>query len=249
MSKGTVMIVGGSSGMGRAGAVAVAKAGYIPFIVARDADKLEAARQEIAREANISADLIRTGQMNATDEDAVADFFSSIKDGEINHIVVTNGPPARANTDTPAERVSKLRQQLDLKFFGQVTPALYAAPKLADGGSITFVSGALSRRPGKGSMALAVSNAALEAVSKALANDFGPRLRVNTVSPGLTDTEIFHSMPKEAREKMFAGFGASVPTGRAGRAEDIGSAFVFLIENTWVDGTVLDVDGGAVIRP
>ena len=86
-------------------------------------------------------------------------------------------------------------------------PALYAAPKLADGGSITFVSGALAKRPGKGSTALAVSNAALDAIVKGLANDLGPRLRVNTVSPGLVDTEIWDGMPKEAKEKMLAGFG------------------------------------------
>ena len=55
-------------------------------------------------------------------------------------------------------------------------------------------------RVGKGNAALATANAALESITKALANDFGPRVRVNCVSPGLTNTEMWSSMPAAQRE-------------------------------------------------
>lgn len=131
----------------------------------------------------------------------------------------------------------------------QMAAVSFGAPILADGGSITLVSGALSKRPGKGSTALAVANAALEAAVKGLANDLGPRLRVNCVSPGLVDTEIWDGMPPERKAGMLAGFGAAIPAGRAGRPEDIGSAILFTITNTWMTGTTLDLDGGAAVRP
>ncbi len=80
-----------------------------------------------------------------------------------------------------------------------------------------LTSGALAKRPGKGGAALGTVNAALDNIVKGLANDLGPRLRINSVSPGLTDTELFHGIPKEARDAMFAGFGKAIPAGRAGK--------------------------------
>lgn len=111
-----------------------------------------------------------------------------------------------------------------------------------------LVSGALAKRPGKGSTALATANAALEAAVVGLANDLGPRLRINCVSPGLVDTEIWDGLPPAAKEGMMKGFGTSIPAGRAGRPEDIGTAIAFLLQNGWVTGTTLAVDGGAAIR-
>jgi NAD(P)-dependent dehydrogenase (short-subunit alcohol dehydrogenase family) len=110
------------------------------------------------------------------------------------------------------------------------------------------VSGALAKRPGKGSAALAAANAAVEVLGKGLAVDFGPRLRVNVISPGLTDTEVWANLPPQAKAGMLAGFGKEVPCGRAGVPSDIGHAIGFLLQNTWMTGTVLDVDGGAVVR-
>jgi NAD(P)-dependent dehydrogenase (short-subunit alcohol dehydrogenase family) len=142
-----------------------------------------------------------------------------------------------------------LRQQFDMKFFAQLSAVSYGAEKLADGGSIVLTTGALAKRPGKGSTALATANAALDNIVKGLANDLGPRLRVNSVSPGLTDTEIWSTLPVTVKEGMLAGFGASIPAGRAGRSDDVGHAIRFLLENDFVTGTVIDVDGGAAIRP
>lgn len=136
-----------------------------------------------------------------------------------------------------------------MKFFAQLAAVSYGAPRLADGGSIVLTTGALAKRPGKGNTALAVANAALDNMVKGLANDLGPRLRINTVSPGLTDTEMWNGMPPETKAAMLAGFGKTVPLGRAGKVDDVAHAILFLLENEYITGTTIDLDGGASIRP
>lgn len=126
--------------------------------------------------------------------------------------------------------------------------ARYAAPVLAQGGSITFFTGGLSIRPGTGSSLLAMANASLEALTKALANELGPALRVNAVSPGLTRTQAFDGMPEAAREGMFAHVAASGLTGRAGDPLDMGEAALALAANGFITGAVLRVDGGHTVQ-
>ncbi|KAJ9512215.1 hypothetical protein QJQ45_012772 [Haematococcus lacustris] len=219
----TAVIFGGSSGMGKGTAVAV-----------------------------------KTSVVDTTDEGAVKTFFAAIPAGSIHHLVCTTGPSLAGGAflDVPMD---KIRAQYDAKLFSAMHVAKYGAPALADGGSLTFLSGALARRPGKwgfgleeaplvpvgsrllccwllnnrGSAALATVNAALDALAKALAGELGPRLRVNCLSPGLVDTEMWDSMPEDVKAKMLAGFGASIPAGRAGTIDDIGHGAVFLMTNPW----------------
>ena len=82
---------------------------------------------------------------------------------------------------------------------------------LADGGSITFVAGVLNRRPGKNCAPLAATNGALEGLTRSLALDLGPRLRVNCMSPGFCDTERFDHMDAERKAAMLANTAASLP--------------------------------------
>lgn len=145
--------------------------------------------------------------------------------------------------------MAKLREQFRIKYFSQLAAVSYGVDKIKQGGSIVLTTGSLSRRPGKGSSALAGCNAALEVMIKGLANDFGPKVRINCVSPGVTDTEIWDSMPPEVKAGMLAGFGSRVPLGRAGTIEDVGNAIALLLLAEWTTGCTLDCDGGATIRP
>ena len=242
----TVVIFGGSSGMGKGAAIAARNAGAKVWIVGRDADRLRAAAEEIAPG---QADTVQTSSVDAFDEAAVAAFFEAIPQGSIHHLVLTIGAGAGCSSLLGKDGAAGLRKQFDLKFFAQTTPISYGAEKIADGGSIVVTSGALSRRPGKGSTALAAANAALEAIVKGLANDLGPRLRVNCVSPGLTNTEMWANMPAERREGMLAGFGKTLPLGRAGESSDVGLAIAMLLQASYTTGATLDCDGGATIRP
>ena len=248
-AKGRVLVVGGSSGMGKAAAIAAARSGYTVHIAGTSAEKLEGARKEIIRESSAAESNVEHSVVDATNPDSLRQFSLSFSPGSLQHLVVTVGPSASSSTVIGEDGFQSLRRQFDLKFFAQLGVVSYIAPLLADGGAIVLTSGALAKRPGKGGTALATANAALDAVVKGLANDLGPRLRVNTLSPGLVDTEMFDGMPPGAKDAMLRDFGSKIPAGRAGVPADIGAAVLFLLENSWITGTVLDVDGGAAVRP
>ncbi len=137
--------------------------------------------------------------------------------------------------------------QLNAKLGAQWIAARYAAPVLASGGSITLFSGGLSVRPGTNSSLLAMANAALEALTKSLANELGPDLRVNCISPGLTRTDAFAKMPADKQEAMFTAVAEKLLVKRAGDATDIGEATTSLVCNGFITGAVLRVDGGHTV--
>ena len=193
-------------------------------------------------------DLVQTTALDCSSEDAVHSFFASVPQNSFHHMVVTLGDSVDCADIRGTEGLSGLRNQFNQKFFAQVTPVSLGVDKMADGGCVVFTTGALSKRPGKGNTALASANAVLESVCKGLANDLGPRVRVNCVSPGLTNTEMWHSLPAAAREGMLKGFGSKLAMGRAGESSDVGNAIAFLLTAQYITGTTLDVDGGAAIR-
>lgn len=231
--------------MGKGAAKAAFAAGAKIWIAGRDAGRLAAAAAEISP-ANPA--LVQQSSVDAESEQSVQAFFDAVPAGAIHHLVLTIGPSAGVSDIRGASGLAGLRKQIELKFFGQIAPVCLGADKLADGGSIVLTSGALSRRPGAGSTSLATANAALEAIVKGLANDLGPRLRVNCVSPGLTDTGMWAGMPADKKAAMLTGFGSTLPLKRAGTEDDVGQAICFLLQATYTTGTTLDVDGGAVIR-
>lgn len=194
---------------------------------------------------------MQTAQLDASDDAALATFFAARAPGSVNHVVVTVGAGANAGNFTSPGNMARARAQVEGKFIVQAAVAHFAAasPALAAGSSITFVSGALAKRPGKGSAVLAATNAAVDALGRALANDLGPRTRVNTISPALVDTEMWDKMPPGVKDAMLAREGASYPVGRAGLPSDVGQAALFLITSPFITGIVLDVDGGAAVRP
>ncbi|WP_170573616.1 SDR family oxidoreductase [Ruegeria atlantica] len=126
--------------------------------------------------------------------------------------------------------------------------ARQALPALSAGGSFTFFSGVLSRRPSAGATGLGAVNAAVEALTKGLALELSGRARVNCISPGMVATEAYAAMPDEARDEMYAQVGTSLPVGRVGVAEEVAQAVILAMTNDFLTGAVLDVDGGHLIR-
>jgi NAD(P)-dependent dehydrogenase (short-subunit alcohol dehydrogenase family) len=135
------------------------------------------------------------------------------------------------------------RSFLDGKLFGSWACARHAAPRMRSGGSITFLTGCAAIRPRAGLSMVTATFAALEALSQALALELGP-LRVNTIRPGVVDSEMWSFLDDRAREELREKIRASFPARRIGSVEDIGHAAVFLMTNPYVTGTVLEVSGG-----
>ena len=106
----------------------------------------------------------------------------------------------------------------------------------------------LNRRPGVNSAPLACVNGALEGLTRSLALDLGPRLRVNCLSPGFCDTERFDHLDADRKARMLANTADSLPLKRTGAPSDMGDAIHYLLTAAFVTGVVLDVDGGHTIR-
>jgi NAD(P)-dependent dehydrogenase (short-subunit alcohol dehydrogenase family) len=114
-----------------------------------------------------------------------------------------------------------------------------------EGGSLTLLSGQMARRPRPGLLTGAVANAAIDVLSRGLAVEMAP-IRVNTVSPGIIDTALHARLPDDQREAMFKAAAERLPAGRVGQPEDIGSMILQVMQNGFLTGSVLEVDGGAM---
>jgi NAD(P)-dependent dehydrogenase (short-subunit alcohol dehydrogenase family) len=213
------VVVGGHTGIGRGVAQALAE---------------RRGRVEIAGRRN---------GLDLADPGSVAAYFERL--GDIDHLIITAGSSAPGGTVTEVE-IDAAKAAFDVKFWGSVTVAREAAKRLRPGGTITLTSGFLSRRTTAGTYVKTAMNAALEAFAKVLAKELAP-LRVNVVSPGLTDTEAYAAMPQEARRAMLERAAAHLPAGRHGTTEDLARGYLFAIDNPFLTGAVIDIDGGALI--
>lgn len=243
------MIFGGSDGMGKASARTCLLAGGKVLLVSRTLAKLEAAKTELIEQTGCEAAMVDVEACNCMDVDAVEAFFAKHEAGSLTHLVVTLGPAVEGvdKIFTSESTLAKVQEQF-FKFNVPWAVAKHGAPKLADGGSLIFFSGTLSRSVMKNASCLGPVNAAVECLGKCLAVDLAPRLRVNVVSPTLTRTSaVSGGMSPEQQEAMFTGFGKSIPAGRSGEVADIGHAVAFLLTNNFMTGCVLDVDGGKTL--
>jgi NAD(P)-dependent dehydrogenase (short-subunit alcohol dehydrogenase family) len=202
-------------------------------LAGRSAEKLAAAAGELGAAAS-------TAVLDVADEGAVAGAFAQI--GPIDHLVTAAAGTVRGKVvDLP---VSAARELFESKYWGQYHCVKYAAPQLRPGGSIVLFSGWISRKPMVGVSTLAAVDGAIEALARTLALELAP-IRVNAVTPGMIDTPLWAArLTPEQQRAHFASVGKALPVGRPGTAEDVAHAVIFLMENGFTTGAILDVDGG-----
>ncbi|MGL0938673.1 SDR family oxidoreductase [Vibrio vulnificus] len=181
--------------------------------------------------------------LDISDEKSVYHYFETI--GAFDHLIVTAGSYAPAGKVVDVE-VTQAKYAFDTKFWGAVLAAKHGARYLKQGGSITLTSGMLSRKVVANTYVKAAINAAIEATTKVLAKELAP-IRVNAISPGLTKTEAYKGMNADDRDAMYQRTQSHLPVGKVGEASDIAMAYLFAIQNSYMTGTVINVDGGALL--
>ena len=237
-STGTVIVIGGSSGLGLAVARHCLTAGASVVIAGRSPARLHDAAAGLA-----CPDRLRTVVADIGDRAQVAALLEQA--GAVRHVVVTAA-------DLPYGPVAALTEEAMMravrsKFLGPFFVAQHAAARMNDGGSITFTSGIAAYRPAPGGALAASVNGALEAMVRAFALELAP-VRVNAVSPGWVDTPIWAGLATpEAKQARFADLASRLPGRRAGTAEDVARAIGYLIEDDFVTGTVLHAEGGQLL--
>jgi NAD(P)-dependent dehydrogenase (short-subunit alcohol dehydrogenase family) len=237
-STDTVVVIGGSSGLGLAVARRCLAHGASVVIAGRSTERLEAARVDLGgpgRLRAIAADIGDRAQVAALFEQA----------GPIGHLVVTAadlpyGPVAELTEDS-------LMRAVRSKIVGPFFAAQQAAPRMTAGASITFTSGIAAYRPAPGGALAATANGALESMVRALALELAP-IRVNAVSPGWVDTPVWAQLAApDVRQARLAQMAARLPGKRIAEPADIANAIGYLIDDDFVTGTVLHAEGGQLL--
>lgn len=157
------------------------------------------------------------------------------------------------NAATGGERATGPFMQMDLdgfagsfrKLWGYANSVRLAGEHLAADACITLVSGYPARKSNPGMSAISSVGNAVEGFARAIAVEIAP-LRINVVSPGTIDTPMF-PVEGDAREKFLSQATAGNLIKRAGSADEVAAGILFVIENDYVTGTTIDVDGGALL--
>ncbi|HVI52488.1 MAG TPA: SDR family oxidoreductase [Candidatus Sulfotelmatobacter sp.] len=234
----TILIIGGSSGIGFSVATLAARAGAKLIVTGRDKAKLARATECLRAEgADVSSDAL-----DAAKADDLTDFFRGV--GPFDHLVsMAGGFMGGGFLDAPADVI---RKAVEEKLFANLAIARLAAPSLTNGGSMVFTAGS-GGRPHNASGAI-VGNDAIRTLVQGLGVELAPRrCRANAVAPTWTPTPLWRHMSTEQVEATDKHFASLIPLGRTALTEEIASAYIFLMENAFVTGQTIAVDGGLTL--
>jgi NAD(P)-dependent dehydrogenase (short-subunit alcohol dehydrogenase family) len=227
----SVLVIGRGSGIARATVLAARDAGARVVAAGRHPETLAEA---YAGESRVS-----TEQVDITDDASIAALGERL--GSIDHVVSTASSRARGRlADLSREAV---RASLDTKVIGPLMLAKHLGPRIDAGGSFVLFSGVAAFKIAVGTMAVAITNGAADTLTRSLALELAP-VRVNAISPGVIDTGAWDALGDDGRSAMFADMSRRNPARRIGTAEDIASAVLFALTNTFLTGATIPVDGG-----
>lgn len=228
----SVLVVGGSSGIGRATATLAAALGAHVVIASRSPEKLETAASAIPGAGWRTVDVTR--------DDSVESLFA---DGAVwDHVIVT-GSEVRMDA-VKTLPMATAQAAVDSKFWGFYRVARFA--NITPGGSLGVVAGFLATRPAATRALMGAINGALESLVQGLALELRP-VRVNAVSPALVQTEMWDGMDAATRTALFETMAARYPAGVIGQPEDIARQLLLLAATPYATGAIVTLDGGASI--
>ncbi|WP_175754358.1 SDR family oxidoreductase [Burkholderia ambifaria] len=229
----SVLIIGGTSGIGLSAAKQAKTAGANVTVIGFNAEGAERVATENGFAGWRAADVTKPETLTA----ALADI------AHVDHLVLLAGTFV-AGKVLEAD-VDYLRRAFDERVWAAVHTLRTLGDRLAADGSITFISGVLADRPNAyGTAILASASAAMEALARGLVLELAPR-RVNTVSPGTTDTPLLARTLGDGRDAYVNALKEKLPLHRLGTADEVGAAVVFLMSNGFMNGETIHIDGGA----
>jgi NAD(P)-dependent dehydrogenase (short-subunit alcohol dehydrogenase family) len=222
------VIFGGTSGIGLAAAERLVALGAEVIAVSRSPDKA----------GHVPAG-ITLKQCDVLDRDAVQAMLKACAPYDILVSAATGG--SRAIGPFLEMDMDGYKASFD-KLWGYANVVRFGAEHLSDDGAIVLVSGAPARKSRPGQVAIGSVGGAVEAFVRAITRELAPK-RINIVSPGVIDTPMV-GLKGEERTAYYAKTTANNIIPRAGSADEVAQGIVFVIQNDFVTGTTVDVDGG-----
>ena len=231
----TVVIIGGTAGIGLAAAQAAAAAGAKVWAAGRSAGHIE-----LAKAAAKGSFEVR--QADTHDAESLKAIFDEV--GTIDHLVSAAVGGERTLKPFLEQTGEQFKAAYD-KLWGYAKVVRTGAPYLAQDGAITLVSGSPARKIRPAQSPLSCVGASVENMVRCLAVEMAP-IRVNVVSPGTVDTAMFDAMG-EAKAANLAAMTSTHLIPRAGTSEEVADGILFVMQNKFVTGTTIDVDGGRIL--
>jgi NAD(P)-dependent dehydrogenase (short-subunit alcohol dehydrogenase family) len=227
----TVVVLGGTAGMGLETARAAREQGAEVIVTARDAERLRAVGEELGA---------RTSAFDVTDFDRVTRFFEELP-GPVDHVLVTGpGPYYATLADFDFEAATHdLRSHLLLP----IQLARLAVGRVRAGGTLLFIGGTGGRRVAPGLSLIGAMTAAMPALTKNLALELAP-IRVNLIAAGFVDTPLSASLLGDQLDTRREQLRGTLPIRRVVGPADIAALAVHIMANTAVTGATFDIDGG-----
>jgi NAD(P)-dependent dehydrogenase (short-subunit alcohol dehydrogenase family) len=228
----TVVVIGGSAGIGFETARRARTEGAKVILTGRNPERLRQAASELGAVSSVAFD--------ATDSARLDGFFRELPT-PIDHVMITAGAPyygRLADMD-----FGEVRRILDEHVLLVLQVARHAVTKVRPGGSLIFMSGTGGRRPAVGLSLASALTMALPALVRGLALEIAP-VRVNVVAPGFVDTGLSASLLGDQLENRRKQLRETLPIRRVVGPADVAALAVHLMANTALTGATYDVDGG-----
>jgi len=228
----TVVLIGGSAGIGLETARRARAEGAEVILTGRDPDRLAQAAQEVGAR--------RTAAFDASDTAALERFFRELP-APIDHVLVTAGGP----TYGPLLKMdpAQVRDALSDHVVLALEVARNAVGKMRPGGTLLFMGGTGGRRITRGLGIASAATAVLPPFAAALALELAP-VRVNLIAAGFVDTPLSASLLGDQLEERREELRTTLPIGRVVGPADVAALAVHIMSNTALTGATYDIDGG-----
>jgi NAD(P)-dependent dehydrogenase (short-subunit alcohol dehydrogenase family) len=228
----TIVLIGGSAGIGLETARRVRAEGADVILTGRHPDRLERAARELGAQ--------RTAAFDANDAAAVKRFFQDLPT-PIDHVMVTAGGPHYGPLlEMDADQVYRA---LGEHAAVALEVARNAAGRMRPGGSLLLMGGTGGRRISRDLGIVSAATAVLPPFTAALALELAP-VRVNLIAAGFVDTPLSASLLGDRLEERRAELRATLPIGRVVGPADVAALAVHIMTNTALTGATYDIDGG-----
>jgi NAD(P)-dependent dehydrogenase (short-subunit alcohol dehydrogenase family) len=233
----TVVLIGGSAGIGLETARLARREGAEVVLVGRNAERLEQAAQDVGARS--------TSAFDANDPAAIKQFFGDLP-GPLDHVLVTAGGPhyVPLMEMTP----DQVRETLSDHVVQGLEVARSARGKMGAGGSLLFMGGTGGRRISRELGLFSAATAVLPAFTAALALQLAP-VRVNLIAAGFVDTPLSASLLGDGLEARREELRSTLPIGRVVGPADVAALAIHLMANTALTGATYDIDGGQQFVP
>lgn len=228
----TVVVIGGSSGIGYETARAARVQGAEVVLTGRDIDRLERAR--------LDTDARTVAAFDVNDPAALQRFFADLP-APIDHVLITAGGPHYGSMLHMSD--DQVREAITDHAVLALQVARHAAGKMRPGGTILLVGGTGGRRIRRELGIISVATAVLPPFTAALALELAP-VRVNLIAAGFVDTPLSASLLGDGLDARRAELRENLPIGRVVGPADVAALAVHIMSNTALTGATYDIDGG-----